>query len=80
MNLHDPAAWLGLTIIACIVGSYAVWWFTSREAARTEQQEQWWRETMTPNRDGHLADHVPPDTLTERPLLPENYQDWNSKR
>jgi len=77
MNLHDPAAWLGLTIIVCIVGAYAVWWFLDRDAAREEIARTFWEDRMQPNRDGEHTPHTPLDVLEERPLLPDDYRKWN---
>lgn len=74
MNLHDPAAWLGLLIITIIIGSYAIWWFTDREKARAELEDLFWSEAMQPNRDGDHVPHTPPEALNERPLLPKDYR------
>lgn len=74
MNLHDPAAWLGLLLIIGILGSYAIWWAGEREKAREATEDAFWDEAMQPNRHGDHVAHTPPDALEERPLLPEDYQ------
>ena len=76
MNLHDPAAWLGIIIIICIGGSYAIWWANDREQRRQEREHEFWEHLMQPNRNGDHTPHTPPDALTERPLLPSDYRDW----
>ena len=73
MNFEDPAAWLGMTGLIAIVGSWIIWWLIDRDQARHETETRFWEEAMQPNRFGDLASHTPPDALESRPLLPEEY-------
>lgn len=72
--MNEAAVLLATALTTAVGGSVAVWRTSIHRETRRRSQALWWRAHMTPNHHGELTDHTPPDVLTERPLLPKDYQ------
>lgn len=70
-------AWLAAVFMACLVGSWLIWLWHERDKQREAEAAAEWKALLEPNRDGDFTPHDPLHTITERPLLPDDYKDWN---
>lgn len=78
--MSTGAQFIAVLVLICVSGSLALWsWLERREREREADRadmERW----AEPSSFGRSHDFRPEDELTQPPLLPEEYRQWNAKK